>query len=153
MGVVDLFAALEVATGRVTHTLSDSHTGDDFLAFMKKVERQHSNRELHVILDNSSTHGTPDVQSWLAAHPLIRFHYTPTSASWLNQVDSAAAPATDVLVVESCHPLTGSVDRGLTFSDVGAEAGARSDFATGPEQPGARRDPPAGGTPRATNHR
>jgi len=86
-GILDLFAALEIATGKVTHTLSDSHTGADFLSFMKKVERRYPNRELHVILDNSSTHGTPDVQAWLTAHPLVRFHYTPTSASWLNQVE------------------------------------------------------------------
>jgi transposase len=86
-GVVDLFAALEVATGRVTHDLRDSHTGADFLSFMKKVVAQYPGRELHVILDNSSTHGTPDVQTWLAANPKVRFHYTPTSASWLNQVE------------------------------------------------------------------
>ena len=86
-GVVDLFAALEVATGRVTHDLRGSHTGADFLSFMKKVARQYPGRELHVILDNSSTHSTPDVQAWLVANPNVRFHYTPTSASWLNQVE------------------------------------------------------------------
>lgn len=86
-GVVDLFAALEVATGHVTHELRDSHTGADFLGFMKKVVSQYPDRELHVILDNSSTHSTPDVQTWLAANPKVRFHYTPTSASWLNQVE------------------------------------------------------------------
>jgi transposase len=57
-GVLDLFAALEIATGRVTHELKDSHTGTDFLGFMKKVVRQYRGRELHVILDNSSTHST-----------------------------------------------------------------------------------------------
>ena len=86
-GVVDLYAALEVATGKVTHSLTDSHTSADFLAFLKKVERQYSGRELHVILDNSSTHSTPEVRAWLAEHPLVHFHYTPTSASWLNQVE------------------------------------------------------------------
>lgn len=86
-GVLDLFAALEVGSGQVTHDLKDSHTGADFLGFMKKVARQYPDRELHVILDNSSTHGTPDVQAWLAEHPRIHFHYTPTSASWLNQVE------------------------------------------------------------------
>jgi transposase len=86
-GVVDLFAALEVATGRVTHALRGSHTGADFLSFMKKVVRQYPDQELHVILDNSSTHSTPDVQEWLVANPNVRFHYTPTSASWLNQVE------------------------------------------------------------------
>lgn len=86
-GVLDLYAALEVATGKVTHQCSESHTAADFLAFMKKVVRAYPRRELHVILDNSSAHGTPAVKEWLAAHPRVQFHYTPTSASWLNQVE------------------------------------------------------------------
>lgn len=86
-GIVDLYAALEVATGRVTHSLTASHTSADFLSFMKKVERAYSDTELHVILDNSSSHGTPEVKAWLAANPRVHFHYTPTGASWLNQVE------------------------------------------------------------------
>ncbi len=86
-GVVDLFAALEVATGKVTHRLSNSHTAVDFLAFMKKVVRKYRGRELHVILDNSSSHKTPDVEAWLTQNPQVHFHYTPTSASWLNEVE------------------------------------------------------------------
>lgn len=86
-GVVDLFAALEVVTGKVTHQVTDGHTASDFLGFMKKVVRSYPDQELHVILDNSSTHGTPDVQTWLSEHPEVHFHYTPTSASWLNQVE------------------------------------------------------------------
>ncbi len=86
-GVVDLYAALEVATGKVTHRVTESHTATDFLAFMKTVVRRYPQQELHVILDNSSTHGTPDVKAWLVDNPLVRFHYTPTSASWLNQVE------------------------------------------------------------------
>jgi len=87
-GVVDLYAALEVATGRVVGACRDSHNADDFLAFMKRVERNFPKRELHVILDNSSTHTTPAVQDWLSEHPRVKFHFTPTSASWLNQVES-----------------------------------------------------------------
>lgn len=86
-GVVDLYAALEIATGKVTHRVTDTHTGTDFLAFMKTVVRRYPRRELHVILDNSSTHSTPEVRTWLAVNPLVHFHYTPTSASWLNQVE------------------------------------------------------------------
>lgn len=86
-GVVDLYAALEVATGNVTHRLSDSHTAADFLTFMNTVVRAHPRKALHVILDNSSTHSTPDVKKWLKAHRRVHFHYTPTSASWLNQVE------------------------------------------------------------------
>ncbi len=86
-GVVDLYAALEVATGKVTHKLTEAHTAADFLGFMKKVVRAYPDQELHVILDNSSTHSTPDIEAWLSSHPEVHFHYTPTSASWLNQVE------------------------------------------------------------------
>ena len=86
-GVLDLFAALEVATGKVTHRFSPTHTAADFLRFMKKVAATYPRQALHVVLDNSSTHDTPDVRAWLAAHPRVHFHYTPTSASWLNQIE------------------------------------------------------------------
>ena len=86
-GVVDLYAALEVATGKVTHEVSESHTAEDFLSFMRKVVRAYPKRELHVILDNSSAHGTPEIRRWLDENPLVKFHFTPTSVSWLNQVE------------------------------------------------------------------
>jgi transposase len=86
-GVVDLYAALNVDSGHVTHECKDSHTGADFLAFMRHVAKQHPRVQLHVILDNSSTHSTPQVQAWLSKNPRVRFHYTPTSGSWLNQVE------------------------------------------------------------------
>ena len=86
-GVVDLYAALEVATGQVTPRVTATHTAADFLSFMRQVVRAYPRRELHVILDNSSSHSTPGVRAWLARHPRVHFHYTPTSASWLNQVE------------------------------------------------------------------
>ncbi len=86
-GVLDLFAALEVATGTVTHALCARHTAADFLRFMKKVARTYPDRELHVVLDNSSTHNTEAIRAWLRSHPRVHFHYTPTSASWLNQIE------------------------------------------------------------------
>lgn len=86
-GVLDLYAALEIATGKVTHEVSESHTAQDFLAFMKKLVRAYPQRELRVILDNSSSHRTPEIRAWLEENPLVRFHFTPTSASWLNQVE------------------------------------------------------------------
>ena len=86
-GVLDLFAALEVATGKVTHAFSATHTAADFLRFMRKVVRLYPDRDLHVVLDNSSTHNTEEVRTWLREHPRVQFHYTPTSASWLNQIE------------------------------------------------------------------
>jgi transposase len=73
--------------GGTRHACTDSHTAADFLGFMKMVARRHRKVDLHVILDNSSTHSPPEVKAWLAKNPRIHFHYTPTSASWLNQVE------------------------------------------------------------------
>jgi transposase len=85
-GTTTLFAALEVHTGLV-------HTGHyrrrrrrEFLDFMNRVVAQYPDTELHVILDNLRTH-KPKHDRWLARHPLVHFHYTPTHASWLNQVE------------------------------------------------------------------
>ena len=87
-GTTSLFAALNVATGEVTQEAWARHTGDDFLAFLRRLDRVYPDQDLHVILDNVSTHKTPDLRAWLARHPRIAFHFTPTSASWLNQVET-----------------------------------------------------------------
>jgi transposase len=60
----------------------------DFVAFLRRVTRTYRGRALHVILDNSSTYSTPAVHAWLAAHPRVHFHFTPTEASWLNMVEA-----------------------------------------------------------------
>jgi transposase len=87
-GLTSLYAALEVASGTVVGECSPSHTGADFLRFMKLLHRRYRGRELHVILDNSSTHGTPAVRAWLTAHPNVQFHFTPKGASWLNMIEA-----------------------------------------------------------------
>jgi transposase len=87
-GTTQLFAALEVGTGRVTAQTRARHTGADFLAFLRTVGRAYPEGELHVVLDNVSTHKTPAVRAWLDANPRVTFHFTPTSASWMNQVET-----------------------------------------------------------------
>jgi transposase len=86
-GTTTLFAALEVATGRVTDACYDRHRHEEFLAFLKRVARAYPRRELHVVVDNYGTHKHPDVETWLAKHPRIMLHFTPTSGSWLNMVE------------------------------------------------------------------
>ncbi len=87
-GLTSLYAALEVASGKVLGECSERHTGADFLRFLKLLGRRYRGRELHVILDNSSTHSTPDVRQWLQDHPKVHFHFTPTGASWLNMIEA-----------------------------------------------------------------
>ncbi len=87
-GLTSLYAALEIASGRVLGDCSPRHTGADFLRFLRQVARRYRGQALHIILDNSSTHTTPAVQAWLSAHPLVHFHFTPKGASWLNMVEA-----------------------------------------------------------------
>lgn len=87
-GLTSLYAALDVASGAVVGECSQRHTGADFLRFLNVLSRRYQKRSLHVILDNSSTHQTPEVQAWLEAHPRVHFHFTPTGASWLNMVEA-----------------------------------------------------------------
>ena len=85
-GTLNLFAALHVATGHVTTRTTSTKKRPDFLSFMDQVVAEATkDREIHVILDNYSTHKKCDL--WLANHPNVHFHFTPTSASWLNQVE------------------------------------------------------------------
>lgn len=85
-GTLNLFAALQVATGHVQTTTTALKRREEFLRFMDAVVAETpANRELHVILDNYGTHKKCD--AWLAQHPNVHFHFTPTSASWLNQVE------------------------------------------------------------------
>jgi transposase len=85
-GTLNLFAALQVATGQITSQITATKRREDFLGFMDAIVAETpADQELHVILDNYCTHKRCDV--WLAQHPNVHFHYTPTSASWLNQVE------------------------------------------------------------------
>ena len=86
-GTTNLFAALEVTTGRVTDRCYDRHGKAEFLDFLKRVARAYPRRELHVVLDNYHTHKHADIQDWLAKHPRVTLHFTPTSGSWLNLVE------------------------------------------------------------------
>jgi transposase len=86
-GTTSLYAALEIATGEVTGACYPRHTHQQFLAFLNRLIKAYPRRPLHVVLDNSSTHTTPEVKAWLARHPRVHFHFTPTGASWLNMVE------------------------------------------------------------------
>jgi transposase len=85
-GTTTLFAALEVATGLVKVGHYRRRRRVEFLHFMNRVVAEHPDREIHVILDNLNTH-KPKHDRWLARHKNVRFHFTPTHASWLNQVE------------------------------------------------------------------
>jgi transposase len=90
-GTTTLFAALEIATGKVTGLTQPRHRHQEFLRFLKHVAKAYpdtgAGTELHLVMDNYATHKRKEVRDWLAANPRIKVHFTPTSASWLNLVE------------------------------------------------------------------
>jgi transposase len=86
-GTTSLFAALEVASGKVHGRCFEHHTHVEFIAFLESLARRYPKLELHLICDNYGTHKHPKVREWLAAHPHFHLHFTPTSGSWLNLVE------------------------------------------------------------------
>ena len=85
-GTTTLFAALEVATGKIIAEHSKRRRRVEFLGFMKRLIKAFPDRELHVVLDNLNTHKT--CEPWLKKHPKVHFHFTPTRSSWLNQIET-----------------------------------------------------------------
>jgi transposase len=103
-GSLDLFAALNVATGEVIGRMRARHRSVEFVQFLDTIEEQvRSGLAVHVVLDNLSTHKTPRVQRWLQRHPRFHLHFTPTHASWLNQVERWFAGLTDRQLRRSSH--------------------------------------------------
>jgi transposase len=87
-GTLSLYAALDVKTGQIHGKTARRHTSEDFLAFMTEiVERTPKSKKIHIVLDNLSAHKTKSVAEFLDRNPRIRFHFTPTYSSWLNQVE------------------------------------------------------------------
>lgn len=88
-GTANLYAAFDILTGKVLGRVTQRHRAKEFLDFLRQIDRAIPRElHLHVIMDNSSTHKTPAVKKWLADHPRIKVHFTPTSASWLNAVET-----------------------------------------------------------------
>ncbi len=102
-GTTSLYAALEIATGEVTGACYPQHCHQELLAFLNTLVKAYPRRPLHVVLDNSSTHCTPEVQRWLQRHKRVHFHFTPTSASWMNMVEIWFSILTNQQVRRGAH--------------------------------------------------
>src|SRR5260221_4790988 len=87
-GTTTLFAALDVATGTVIGQCMKRHRHQEFLRFLRAIDRQTPKHlDLHLIVDNYATHKHANVKAWLGKRPRFHLHFTPTSASWLNQIE------------------------------------------------------------------
>ena len=103
-GTSSLYAALDLATGKVIGRLHGRHRAIEFKKFLQTIDRQVPKElAVHLVLDNSSTHKTPAIQNWLAAHPRFVLHFTPTSSSWLNLVERWFAELTTKKLRRGAH--------------------------------------------------
>ena len=113
-GVTSLFAALDVATGQVITRTRRRHRAEEFKAFLAEIERcVPADLDVHLVLDNSSTHKTPAIHTWLLRHPRFHLHFTPTSSSWLNLVERWFAEITRTLLQRSAHRSVTELERDL----------------------------------------
>ena len=95
-GTSSLYAALDLTTGKVIGSLHNRHRAIEFHKFLQTIDQQVPRHlDVHIVLDNSSTHKTPKIQRWLATHPRFHVHFTPTSSSWLNLVERWFAELTN----------------------------------------------------------
>jgi transposase len=103
-GTTSLFAALNMATGQVMGSLHKRHRAAEFKKFLVKIDDEiPAHLEVHLILDNYSTHKTPEIQRWLLRHPRFHLHFTPTSGSWLNMVERWFAELTTKKIKRGAH--------------------------------------------------
>ena len=103
-GVTSLFAALDMATGKVISSLHRRHRSIEFRKFLNKIDNEvPAELEVHLIADNYATHKTEIIQNWLAAHPRFHMHFVPTSSSWLNPVERWFGELTIKLLQRGVH--------------------------------------------------
>jgi transposase len=103
-GTLDLFAALDVVTGKVIARCKKKHRAKDFLSFLDEIDRHvEPELQIHVVLDNLSAHKAPAVKRWLLRHPRFCLHFTPTYASWLNLVERFFGLLTDQALKRGSH--------------------------------------------------
>lgn len=113
-GTTSLFAALDVASGKVIGECHRRHRSTEFLQFLKTIDAQvPDDLAIHLILDNYGTHKTPQVRRWLAAHPRFHVHFTPTSASWLNLVERWFAKLTEKQIKRGAHRSTRALETAI----------------------------------------
>ena len=113
-GTLSLFSALDVATGRVLGKCYKRHRSREFLAFLREIDANvPDDLDVHLVMDNYATHKTPAIRNWLAKRPRWHVHFTPTSASWLNQVERFFADLTTRQLQRGVHRSTAELEAAI----------------------------------------
>ena len=113
-GTTTLFAALDIATGEVIGELHRRHRSSEFLQFLRTIEANVPPKlDIHLVMDNYGTHKTPTIKAWFARNPRFHVHFTPTSASWLNQVERWFATLTEKYIRRGTHRSTRQLETAI----------------------------------------
>ena len=113
-GTTSLFAALNIATGKVIGRCQPRHRHQEFLRFLDQIETEVPPQlEVHLVLDNYATHKAPKVSAWFKKHPRYHLHFTPTSASWLNQVERWFGKITDQRIRRSAFKCVKDLEKAI----------------------------------------
>ena len=113
-GTTTLFAALDMATGSVIGQMHRRYRSHEFLQFLRTAEASvPDDLEVHVVMDNYGTHKTPTVRNWFARHARFHVHFTPTSASWLNQVERWFSTLTERYIRRGTHRSTRQLEQAI----------------------------------------
>jgi transposase len=113
-GTSSLYAALDITSGKVIHSLHSRHRALEFRKFLAKIDAEvPEHLDVHLICDNYGTHKHPTIHDWLAAHPRFHMHFTPTYSSWVNQVERFFAYVTTDLLQRSDHHSVQALERDI----------------------------------------
>ena len=113
-GTTTLFAALDIASGEVIGELHRRHRSSEFLQFLRTIDANiPDDLDVHLVMDNYGTHKTPKVKEWFARHPRFHVHFTPTSASWINQVERWFATLTEKQIRRGTHRSTRQLEQAI----------------------------------------
>lgn len=114
-GTTNLYAALDVASGKVISTMTDRHRAEEFKRFLNLINRSvPDNLDVHLIVDNVSTHKTPEIHRWLLRHPRFHLHFIPTYSSWMNLVERWFAELTNKWLRRGTHRSTKDLEASIS---------------------------------------
>jgi transposase len=114
-GTIDLYAAMNLTTGEILHQLTPQHRAIEFKKFLVQIDKaMPAELDIHVVIDNASTHKTPLIQNWLVRHPRFHLHFTSTSSSWMNLVERWFSELTDKWLRRGTHSDVKDLSKSIT---------------------------------------
>ena len=150
-GTMSLYAALDITTGKVIGSLHNRHRAIEFKKFLQTIDREVPDElDVHLVIDNASSHKTPAIKKWLAAHPRFVVHFTPTSSSWMNLVERWFGELTAKKLKRGAHRSTPALSADTASgSTPGTRTPSRS---SGPRPPTRSSNPSPATAHESTNH-